>query len=69
MRRFSLTQYSTVPPFHYSNWGEAPKFSGDSVRLPTDKAIAKISNYAFFEMQESLIRFDVKRGYTEMSMS
>jgi hypothetical protein len=22
-----LTQYSTVPPFHYSNWGGAPKFS------------------------------------------
>jgi hypothetical protein len=23
---FPKTHHSNVPPFHYSNWGEAPKF-------------------------------------------
>jgi len=24
---FPKTQYSNIPSFHYSNWGEAPKFN------------------------------------------
>ena len=26
IKKFLQTQYSIVPTFHYSNWGEAPKF-------------------------------------------
>ncbi|MBN1843443.1 MAG: hypothetical protein JW883_14320 [Deltaproteobacteria bacterium] len=36
--------------------------NSDSLTLTTDKAINKISNFAFFEMQEKLIPFDLEKG-------
>lgn len=47
-------------PCHSRN--NVGNYADDSLKLVTDKAADKISNYVFFEMQESLIPFNLEKG-------
>ena len=38
---FPKTHHSNVPPFHYSNWGEAPKFTKPRNDFITNRTFQK----------------------------